>query len=175
VAIRDFNGQRPRFGSRVYADETAVLIGDIVAGDDVSFWPQSVVRGDVARIEIGNGSNVQDGCMIHGSHKGPYTAEGFIVSLGEGVTVGHHAVLHGCTLGNYCLVGTASVIMDGVVIEDRVMLGAGSLVPPGKRLQEGFLYVGSPVRKFRPLSETELEMLEYSAQHYMVLKDQYLG
>ena len=91
--------------------------------------------------------------MIHGTHKGPYTEDGFIVSLGEGVTVGHHAVLHGCTLGNYCLVGTASVIMDGVVLEDRVMLGAGSLV----------------------LSEVELEMLKYSAQHYMSLKDQYLG
>lgn len=175
MAIRIFKGCQPRLGCNVYVDDSAVLIGNVIVGDDVSIWPMSVARGDVAEIQIGSRTNVQDGCMIHGTHKGRYTPECFPVSIGQGVTVGHHAVIHGCVIGDYSLVGTASVVMDGVVVEDRVMIGAGSLVPPGKRLETGFLYIGSPVRRLRALTSDEQDRLEYSADHYVSLKDQYLG
>ncbi|MGR9105749.1 MAG: gamma carbonic anhydrase family protein [Gammaproteobacteria bacterium] len=175
MAIREFKGYRPRLGRNVYIDESAVLIGDVSLGDDVSVWPTVVARGDVASIEIGSRTNIQDGCLIHGTHKGRYSPEGYSVWIGSGVTVGHHAVIHGCRVGDYCLVGTASVVMDGAIVEDRVMIGAGSLVPPGKRLESGFLYLGSPVKRLRALDPRELNMLEYSADHYVRLKNDYLG
>ncbi|MGH8551408.1 MAG: gamma carbonic anhydrase family protein [Methylococcales bacterium] len=174
MAIRIFKEYQPRLGLHVYVDESAVLIGDVTLGDEVSFWPMAIARGDVAAIEIGSRTNLQDGCLIHGTHRGRYSPEGFSVRIGAGVTVGHHAVIHGCTIGNSSLVGTASVIMDGAVVEDRVMIGAGSLVPPGKRLESGFLYIGTPVKRLRALTADELDMLEYSAGHYVRLKNEYL-
>jgi carbonic anhydrase/acetyltransferase-like protein (isoleucine patch superfamily) len=90
------------------------------------------------------------------------------------VTIGHRAVIHGCTVGNYCLIGIGAIIMDDAVLEDYVMLGAGSLVPPNKRLESGYLYVGSPAKQSRPLSENEKEFLRYSASHYVSLKNVYL-
>lgn len=174
MTIRIFKGHQPRLGQNVYVDESAVLIGNVTLGDDVSFWPRAIARGDVAAIGIGKRTNIQDGCLIHGTHQGRYAPEGFSVHIGCGVTVGHHAVIHGCSIGDSSLVGTASVVMDGAVVEDRVMLGAGSLVPPGKRLESGFLYIGTPVKRVRALSQDELDMLVYSADHYVQLKNEYL-
>ncbi|MCI0652860.1 MAG: gamma carbonic anhydrase family protein [Methylococcaceae bacterium] len=174
MAIRIFKESRPRLGLHVYVDESAQLIGDVMLGDDVSFWPLAIARGDVASIRIGSRTNIQDGCLIHGTHQGRYSPEGFAVRIGKGVTVGHHAVIHGCSIGDLSLVGTASVVMDGAVVEDRVMIGAGSLVPPGKRLETGSLYLGSPVKRARSLTADELDMLEYSAGHYVRLKNEYL-
>lgn len=174
MTIRKFNGTQPKVGNRVYIDDSAVLIGSVHVGDDVSVWPQTVVRGDVAEIHIGDKTNVQDGCMLHGTHQGRYTPQSLPVSIGTGVTVGHHAVIHACSIGDYSLVGTASVVMDGAVVDSRVMIGAGSLIPPGKRLETGYLYIGSPVRRVRALTSQELEMLEYSADHYVRLKGHYL-
>ncbi|MGH8474900.1 MAG: gamma carbonic anhydrase family protein [Methylococcales bacterium] len=175
MTIKIFKGQRPGLGRNVYIDDSAVLIGDVTVGDDVSFWPTAVARGDVAPIEIGSRTNIQDGCLIHGTNQGPYSPQGFSISIGSGVTVGHHAVIHGCTIGDYSLIGTACVVMDGAVVGGRVMIGAGSLVPPGKRLESGFLYLGSPVKRLRALTADELDMLEYSADYYVQLKNQYLA
>ena len=174
LAIRRFKEIEPVLGRNVYVDESAVLIGEVRLDDDVSFWPMAIARGDVASIAIGARTNIQDGCLIHGTHRGRFAPEGFSVSIGQGVTVGHHAVIHGCRIGDFSLVGTASVVMDGAVVDDRVMIGAGSLVPPGKRLESGYLYLGSPVKRLRALTPDELEMLEYSAKHYVRLKNEYL-
>lgn len=171
MAIRAFQGKTPRVGKDVYVDETAVVIGDVVLGDGVSLWPMAVLRGDVQHIEIGAGTNIQDGSVLHVTHGNEHAPEGFALIVGENVTVGHRVVLHGCRVGNYCLIGIGAVIMDGAVVEDEVILGAGSLVPPGRTLETGFLYVGSPAKRVRPLSDHEKGFLRYSADHYRLLKD----
>lgn len=175
MAVRTFNGKQPSIGNQVYIDPTAVVIGDVTLGDDVSIWPTCVVRGDVESISIGAGSNVQDGSVLHVSHAGDYSPTGHKLSIGLGVTIGHRAVVHGCSIGNYCLIGIGAIVMDGAVLEDYVMLGAGALVPPGKKLESGYLYVGTPAKPVRALNDSEKGFLEYSYQHYIRLKNQYLS
>lgn len=174
MAIRSFNGKLPVVGSSVYIDDSAVVIGDVVLGDDVSVWPCTVIRGDVEAIRIGSGTNVQDGSVLHVSHAGKFSPQGYPLTIGKGVTIGHKAVVHACTVGDYCLIGIGAIVMDGAVLEDFVMLGAGALVPPGKTLESGYLYVGQPAKQVRALKDTEKEFLQYSAEHYMQLKNRYL-
>ncbi len=175
MAIRAFNNIKPTIGEFVYIDDSAVLIGDVTLGDNVSVWPTAVIRGDVEKITIGADSNVQDGAVLHVSHAGRFSEQGHSLSIGKGVTIGHKAVVHGCTVGDYCLVGIGAIIMDGAVLEDYVMLGAGALVAPGKRLESGYLYVGAPAKQVRALNATEKEFLNYSAEHYVHLKNAYLN
>ena len=174
MAIRKFNDKRPVISEGVYIDDSAVVIGDVSLADHVSIWPASVVRGDVQSIRIGEGTNVQDGSVLHVSHDGKYSPGGFPLTIGKGVTIGHRAVVHACTVGDYCLIGIGAIIMDGAVLEDYVMLGAGALVPPGKKLEKGHLYVGAPAKQVRPLKDSEKEFLEYSSSHYIHLKDEHL-
>lgn len=166
--------KKPNFGDRVFVHNSAVVIGEVTLGNDVSAWPHVVVRGDVHSIEVGDRTNIQDGSVLHGTHDGPY-AQGYPLIIGELVTIGHRAVVHACRIGDRCLVGMGAVIMDGAVVENQVMIAAGCLVPPGKKLESNYLYVGSPARRIRLLNDPELEFLEYSAQHYVRLKDQYLN
>lgn len=173
--IRRFESQAPVLGQRVYTDDTALVIGRVALGDDVSLWPYVVVRGDVNAIRIGARSNVQDLSVLHVTHDGPYSPGGFALAVGADVTVGHRCVLHACTVGDRCLIGMGSIVMDGTVIEDEVLIAAGSLVSPGKRLESGYLYRGSPARKLRPLAAQERDMLRYSAAHYVSLKNRYLS
>lgn len=173
--IRSYKGITPEIHPRVYVDATAVVIGDVVIGEDSSVWPMTVIRGDVEKIRIGARTNLQDGCILHVTHEGDYTPGGFPLTVGDDVTAGHRATLHACTIGSLCLIGMSATIMDGAILEDRVMVGAGSLVPPGKILESGHLYVGTPARKVRALTDGERELLAYSARHYVKLKDQYLN
>lgn len=172
--LRAFLDRCPELGDRVYIDPAATVIGQVRLGDDVSVWPNVVLRGDVHRIEVGARSNIQDGTIGHVTHDGPFTPGGFPLLIGEDVTVGHGAILHACRIGDRCLIGMGALVLDGAVIEDDVMLGAGSLVSPGKRLEQGWLYRGRPAVAARRLSEEELRMLRYSAAHYVRLKDEYL-
>jgi len=112
--------------------------------------------------------------MGHVSHKAPQKPQGAPLHIGDSVTVCHLVLLHRCRIGNDCLVGMGSIVMDDVIVEDRTMIGAGSLVPPGKTLQSGFLYVGRPVKKVRLLTDAEIAWLRYSAEHYVRVKDNYL-
>lgn len=176
MPLRQFQGHSPKLGKRVYIDTSAVVRGRIRLGDDVSIWPHVAARGDVNFIEIGARTNVQDGSVLHVTHDGPYTPdEGIPLRIGEDVTVGHRVILHACTIGDRVLVGMGAILMDGVVVEDDVLIGAGTLVPPGKRLESGWLYRGNPMQKARRLKTEEIEMLKYSAAHYIRLKDQYLA
>jgi carbonic anhydrase/acetyltransferase-like protein (isoleucine patch superfamily) len=174
MAIRKFKDKHPTIGQSVFIDESAVVIGDVTLGDDVSIWPTTVIRGDVESIQIGEGTNVQDGSILHVTHEGTYTTAGYPLIIGKGCTIGHKAVVHACRVGDYCLIGMGAIILDGAVIEDYVILGAGSLVPSGKKLESGYLYVGSPARQIRPLKDSEKEFLEYSYQHYIELKNDHL-
>ncbi|KJK06836.1 MULTISPECIES: gamma carbonic anhydrase family protein [unclassified Pseudomonas] len=175
MAMRSFQKHTPRLGERAFVDRSAVVLGDVEIGADSSVWPLTVIRGDMHRIRIGARSSVQDGSVLHITHAGPFNPDGFPLLIGDEVTIGHKVMLHGCTLGNRILVGMGSTIMDGAVVEDEVIIGAGSLVPPGKRLESGFLYVGSPVKQARALSEKERAFFPYSASNYVKLKDQHLA
>ncbi|NQZ11127.1 MAG: gamma carbonic anhydrase family protein [Algicola sp.] len=171
---RPYQGVYPTLGNNVYIDESSVILGDITLGDDVSIWPLVAARGDVNHMTIGARSNVQDGCVLHVTRRSTGTPDGYSLSIGEDVTVGHKCVLHGCTLKNRILVGMGAVVMDNVTVNDDVIIGAGSLVPPNKTLEAGHLYVGHPVRRIRKLKEEELQFLKESAANYVRLKDEYL-
>ncbi|MCJ1885583.1 gamma carbonic anhydrase family protein [Pseudomonas sp. LA21] len=175
MTIRTFQGKTPSLGERVFVDASAVVIGDVEIGADSSVWPLVTIRGDMHRIRIGARTSVQDGSVLHITHAGPFNPDGFPLTLGDDVTVGHKVLLHGCTVGSRILVGMGSIVMDGAVIEDEVILGAGSLVPPGKVLESGYLYVGSPVKKARPLTDKERAFFTYSAANYVKLKDQHIA
>ena len=171
--LRTFESCRPVLASSAWVDATALVLGDVELAEDVSVWPMTVVRGDVNHIRIGARSNVQDGAVVHVAHEGGDVQPGFPTLIGEDVTVGHRAIVHACTVGDACLIGMAATIMDGAVLEDEVMLAAGALVPPGKRLAGGHLYVGSPARQHRPLTDEEREFLRYSAAFYVKLKNRH--
>lgn len=175
VAIRTYRGSAPQLGPRVFVDASAVVLGDVVLGEDASVWPMAVVRGDMHRIRIGKRTSVQDGSVLHITHAGPFNPDGYPLLIGDEVTIGHNVTLHGCTLGNRILVGMGSIVMDGAVVEDEVVIGAGSLVPPGKVLQSGYLYVGSPVKQARALTDQERAFFAYSAANYVKLKDLHLA
>ena len=171
--IRAYLDQSPKVDHSCYIDEMAVVIGEVELAENVSIWPFAVLRGDVNFIKIGKNSNVQDHCMLHVSHKRSDKPEGSPLIIGEDVTIGHHVNLHGCTIGNRVLVGINTVILDDVVIQDDVMIGAGSLVPPRKVLESGYLYVGNPVKQVRRLTEKEIAFLPYSAQNYVKVAANY--
>ncbi|WP_041521989.1 gamma carbonic anhydrase family protein [Gilvimarinus agarilyticus] len=172
--IRRHQDHTPHYDATVYIDPCALVIGDVTLGADTSVWPFAVIRGDMHRISIGERSSIQDGSVLHITHAGPFNAEGFPLTIGDDVTVGHNVCLHGCTIGSRVLVGIGSTVLDGAVVEDDVVIGAGTLVPPGKRLKSGFLYMGSPCKQVRPLKDKEREFFRYSAANYVTLKDQYL-
>lgn len=173
--IRSYLNTTPQVADSCYIDPMAVVVGDVILAENVSVWPFAVIRGDVNSIRIGKNSNIQDHAMLHVSHKKADQPEGSPLVIGENVTIGHHVTLHGCTIGNRVLIGINSIILDNVVIPDDVMIGAGTLVPPNKVLESGWLYVGSPAKKLRPLTEKEIAFLPYSAQNYVKVSRNYLG
>jgi len=175
TSLRSYRGHRPQLGERVLIDPSAVVLGDVTLGDDVSIWPNAVVRGDMHWITIGARSSIQDGSVLHITHAGPYNPDGWPLAIGAEVTVGHNATLHGCRIGDRVLVGMGATVMDGAVVEEEVVIAAGALVPPGKRLATGHLYAGMPARQQRPLSDAELDYFRYSAANYVRLKDSHLA
>lgn len=173
--IRSFEDHSPKIHASCFVDPTAVVIGQVSLGADSSVWPLTVIRGDIHSISIGERTSIQDGTVIHVTHDGPFNPGGYPTSIGNDVTVGHNVMLHGCTIGDRVLIGMGATVMDDVVIEDDVVVGAGSLVPPGKRLEKGYLYVGAPVKQVRKLSEKECEYFVYSAKKYSELKDRHIA
>ncbi|VAW66824.1 Protein YrdA [hydrothermal vent metagenome] len=172
--IRAFKKIWPEISASAYIDEAASVIGDVVIGEDTSVWPMVVIRGDVNIIRIGARTNIQDGSVLHVTHKGPLNPQGSALHIGSDVTIGHGAVVHACTIEDECLIGMGCVVLDGAVIEQGAMIGAGSVVSPGKILPGGYLYLGSPARQVRVLNQKEKDFLLYSAQHYVKLKNDYL-
>jgi carbonic anhydrase/acetyltransferase-like protein (isoleucine patch superfamily) len=175
MTIRSYQGVEPRIAASAYVDATAVVIGDVTIGEDASLWPMVVARGDVHSIEIGARTNIQDGCILHVSHDSEFSPGGFPLSIGTDITVGHQVILHGCRIEDGCLVGMGTTVMDGAILRSGVLLGAGSLVPPGQELEGGYLWVGSPARRVRPLRDQERAFLTYSSKHYVELKNRHLS
>lgn len=172
--ISSFKGITPDIGEGVYIADSARLVGEITVGQDSSIWHMVAARGDVNFIKIGERSNIQDGTILHVTRKSSGNPNGNPLIIGDDVTVGHKCMLHGCELGNRILVGMGAIVMDGAIVEDDVFIGAGTLVPPNKRLESGFLYVGNPMVQKRPLKESEMAFLKQSAVNYVELKEEYL-
>lgn len=172
--LRPYNNIHPDIGDSVFIDPFSTVIGDVRIADDVSIWPMCVLRGDVNYISVGARTNIQDGSVLHVARKGEASVDGYSLEIGEDVTVGHKAMLHACKIGDRVLIGMGAIVLDNVHIEEDVILGAGSLVPPNKRLVSGYLYIGSPAKQVRPLTEDEYAFLKRSATHYVKLKNEYL-
>jgi carbonic anhydrase/acetyltransferase-like protein (isoleucine patch superfamily) len=175
MKISKYLGTSPRLAERIYLHESAQVIGDVQLGDDSSVWCNTVLRGDVNHIVVGRCTNIQDFVMCHVSHKTERKPLGSPLIIGDYVTIGHGVILHGCAIGNECLIGMGTIVMDDAVIASQVMVGAGSLVPPQKHLESGFLYVGRPVKRVRRLTAAEVDYLRYSAEHYLRVKNNYLA
>jgi len=155
-----FKGQRPTRHASAWVAPSADVIGDVVLGEDVSVWFRAVIRADNTRIPIGARSNVQEGAMLHSDPGSPLT-------IGEDVTIGHHAILHGCTVGDRVLIGMGATVLNNAVIPDDCLVGAGALVTEGKTFPPGSLIVGSPAKAVRQLDERAIAMLKVSAAHYV--------
>lgn len=173
MPIESFQGIVPKLGRDVFLHATATVIGDVELGDGVSVWPGVVMRGDVNFIRVGRDSNVQDNSVLHVSHRRAADPEGAPLVIGERVSVGHGVILHGCAVGDECLIGMGSIVMDKAVLEPRVLLGAGSLVPEGQVLEGGWLYLGRPARASRRLGDAELGYFAYLAANYRRLAEAY--
>ena len=172
--IRNFQDHQPQLGKNVFIDATALVIGQVQLGDDCSVWPLTVIRGDENTITIGARSNIQDGSVLHVNHANELNLKGDALRIGNDVTIGHRVVLHGCTIEDECLIGINSVVLDQAVVKKHVLVGANSLVPPGKILESGYLYLGSPVKQIRKLTDDEIAFFKHSAAHYVELKNKYL-
>lgn len=171
MPLSPYLGTSPQLAEGVYLHPSSQVIGDARLGANVSVWCNAVIRADVNAITIGADTNIQDFAMCHVSHKSASKPEGSPLVIGERVTIAHGVILHGCTIGDECLIGMGTIVMDDVVIAPQVMIGAGSLVPPGKHLESGFLYVGRPVAQVRALTAEEVAYLRYSAEHYIRVKN----
>jgi len=159
--IYEFLNRSPRFDETVFVAPSADIIGDVTLGPESSVWFNVTIRGDVNWIEIGERSNIQDNTCIHVMNQtGP-------TKIGREVTVGHSAMIHGCTIHDRVLIGIHATILDEVTIDPDVIIAAGTLVPPGKHLESGYLYMGSPAQKSRKLTEEELNSIKEHADNYV--------
>ncbi|SDP90487.1 Carbonic anhydrase or acetyltransferase, isoleucine patch superfamily [Rhodoferax sp. OV413] len=174
MPLSSYLNTHPQTADGVYLHPSAQVIGDVHIGKDSSIWCNTVLRGDVNRIRIGHSSNIQDLSMGHVSHKSTAKPDGSPLLIGNYVTIGHGVILHGCQIGDDCLIGMGSIVMDDVVVQPGCMVGAGSLVGPGKVLESGYLYIGRPALKLRPLTDKEMAFLRYSAEHYVKVKNNYV-
>ena len=167
--IRTFQGIKPTIPQSCFIEDTAVIIGDVVMGEECSAWFHAVIRGDVNYIRIGNRTNVQDLCMLHVTH------DTHPLIIGDDVTIGHNVVLHGCTIHNRVLVGMGAIIMDGAVIGEDSVVGAGALITEDTVVPPKSLILGSPAKVKRPVTEQELAWIRESAQNYIRYSRQYLS
>lgn len=170
----DHLAKTPIIENGAYVAPQAFVNGDVVVGEDSSVWPMAVIRGDMHETRIGKRVSVQDGAVIHTTHISEFNAEGHPTIVGDDVTIGHNACLHGCKIGNQVLIGIGAIVLDGAIVEDKVVIAAGTLVPPNKTLESGYMYMGSPAKAVRPLSEKEMSFFQYSSGNYVRLKNRYL-
>ncbi len=166
--IHPFKGNSPKIDDSAFVVESAQIIGDVIIGEESSVWFNAVIRGDVNHIQIGNHTNIQDGCVLHVARKT------LPLIVGDEVTVGHNVTLHACTIGSRCLIGMGAVVMDGAEIGEHSIVGAGALVTPGTKIPPGSLVLGSPAKVKRELTEEEKRGIRESAANYVGDIENYL-
>jgi carbonic anhydrase/acetyltransferase-like protein (isoleucine patch superfamily) len=159
--IKEYLGKRPTVHSGAWVAEEAIVIGDVVVGKDASIWFQTVVRGDVAAVRIGERTNIQDHSTIH------VTRDAHPTIIHDDVTVGHRAVLHGCEVRSGALIGIGAIVLDDAVVEEGALVGAMSLVTPGMRVPAGQLVMGQPARVVRAVKDEERRWMAETITNYM--------
>jgi len=147
MIIKKLNGKEPKFGDDCFIAENAVIVGDVVMGNQCSIWYNAVLRGDVHYIKMGNKVNVQDGAVVHCTYQKSPT------NIGNNVSIGHNAIVHGCTVQDNVLIGMGSIVMDDCVIESNSIIAAGAVVTKGTRVASGTIYAGVPAKKVKDISE----------------------
>ena len=171
--IRSFQGIHPAVDPSAFVAETAVIIGDVQIGRQSSIWYNTVVRGDVNLIRIGDRTNIQDLCMLHVTHRKHEDDPGAPLIIGDDVTVGHSVTLHGCTIDNGAFIGMQAMVMDRAVIGEGALIGARALVTEGTVVPPHTLWIGSPARIKRQLTAEEVERLSKSADNYVKYAELY--
>lgn len=167
MPIVPYRGAQPRIAAGVFVAPSAWVIGDVIAGRDCSFWFNAVARGDVHSIRIGDRTNVQDGAVLHVSHR---THD---LRIGDDVVIGHAAVVHGCAIHDRVLIGIGARVLDGVTVEEGAQIGAGAVVSPGTRIPAGTLALGIPAKPVRDLRPEEAAKIGAIAERYAALKEAY--
>ncbi|MGO1712611.1 MAG: gamma carbonic anhydrase family protein [Senegalia sp. (in: firmicutes)] len=160
--IKDFEEFSPVIDKSCFISKSSDIIGQVFVGKDSNIWYQTVLRGDINKIVIGQNSNIQDGTIIHVEKNIP-------TIIGDNVTIGHKAIIHGCNIENNVLIGMGAIILNGAKIEENALIGAGSLVTEGKIIPKGTLALGSPAKVIRKLTDDEIENLKKSAKNYVEL------
>ncbi|HUO57207.1 MAG TPA: gamma carbonic anhydrase family protein [bacterium] len=163
--IQPYQNHRPRFGKNVHIHDTAVMIGDVTLGDDVSLWPGAVLRGDMAAIRVGTRTNIQDGSVFH-------TDSDYPAVIGEDCVVGHQACVHACTIGNRCLIGIRAVVLTGAEIGDECVIGAGAVVLEGAKIPPRSLVLGVPGKVARKITDEDVRGILRGVQEYLHLREQ---
>ncbi|HOR46165.1 MAG TPA: gamma carbonic anhydrase family protein [Caldisericia bacterium] len=166
--LRDFEGSSPKIAESAFVDPNAIIIGNATIAQKCSIWPGAIIRADINTITIGEMSNVQEFVSIHVESE-------VATKIGNGVTIGHSATLHGCEIDDFSLIGIGSIILDRSKIGHHCMIGAGSLIPPGKTIPPRSLVMGSPGKIIRELSDEECKDLEIHAQKYFLLSEKHKG
>jgi carbonic anhydrase/acetyltransferase-like protein (isoleucine patch superfamily) len=157
----------PKIHPTAFIAAGAVIIGDVEIGANANVWFGCVIRGDVQSIRIGEGTNVQDGTVIHVTRGDGPTV------IGKGITIGHSALLHACTLEDYCFIGMHATVMDKAVVESGAMVAAAALVTPNKRVLKGQIWGGNPAKFMRELTEKEAAYIKISEENYIRLAKEY--
>lgn len=166
--IKSVRGFTPVYGNNCYFADNATIVGDVVMGDYCSIWFNTVLRGDVNSIRIGNKVNIQDGSVLHTLY------EKSIVELGDNVSVGHNVVIHGAKVCNNVLLGMGSIILDHAVIGENSIIAAGAVVLTGTIVEPGSLYAGTPAKKVKEVSpEQTRDMIERIADNYIMYASWY--
>ena len=161
--IKEIRGKKPIFGNNCFLAENATIVGDVSCGNDCSFWFQSVIRGDVNSIVIGNKVNIQDGAVIHCTYEKTKTI------IGNNVSIGHNAIVHGCTIEDNVLIGMGAIVMDNAYVNSNCIIAAGAVVTQGTVLESGYIYAGIPAKKMNPLSKDLKEgEIERIANNYLL-------
>jgi carbonic anhydrase/acetyltransferase-like protein (isoleucine patch superfamily) len=160
MAIYQLDNHIPAVADSAWVADNAQVMGAVSIAADASVWFGVTVRGDTETIEIGEGSNIQDGSVMHADHGKP-------IKVGKHVTVGHMVMLHGCTIGDESLIGIGAVVLNGAKIGKNCLVGAGSLVTEGKEFPDGSMIMGTPAKVVRELSPEQIEGLRQSASHYV--------